>query len=104
MAETTPKKKFDDGELKERLDALQYQVTQHAGTERAFTGVYWDCHDEGTYRCIVCDEPLFDSDTKYESGSGWPRNALKPHWMQSARCVPRPTNSMRHLPTSRRPR
>ena len=72
MAETTPKKKFDDAELKERLDALQYQVTQHAGTERAFTGVYWDCHDEGTYRCVVCDEPLFDSGTKFESGSGWP--------------------------------
>jgi peptide-methionine (R)-S-oxide reductase len=72
MAETTPKKKFDDAELKERLDALQYQVTQHASTERAFTGVYWDCHDEGTYRCVVCDEPLFDSNTKFESGSGWP--------------------------------
>jgi len=72
MAESTPKKKFDDAELKERLDALQYQVTQHAGTERAFSGVYWDCHDEGTYRCVVCDEPLFDSETKFESGSGWP--------------------------------
>ena len=72
MAETTPKKKFDDAELKERLDALQYQVTQHAGTERAFSGVYWDCHDAGTYRCVVCDEPLFDSETKFESGSGWP--------------------------------
>jgi len=72
MAQSTPKKRFDDKELRERLDALQYQVTQHAGTERAFTGVYWDCHDEGTYRCVVCDEPLFDSGTKFESGSGWP--------------------------------
>jgi peptide-methionine (R)-S-oxide reductase len=61
-----------DDELRERLDPLQYHVTQEAGTERAFTGVYWDCHDTGTYRCIVCDEPLFRSDTKYESGSGWP--------------------------------
>jgi len=72
MAESTPKKKFDDAELKERLDALQYQVTQHAGTERAFSGVYWDCHDDGTYRCVVCDTPLFSSDTKFDSGTGWP--------------------------------
>ncbi len=61
-----------DAVLRERLSPLQYEVTQHAGTERAFTGVYWDCHDEGVYRCIVCETPLFSSDTKYESGSGWP--------------------------------
>jgi peptide-methionine (R)-S-oxide reductase len=47
-------------------------VTQHAGTERAFTGAYWNSKDPGTYRCIVCDAPLFSSETKYESGSGWP--------------------------------
>ena len=58
--------------LKERLDTLQFHVTQEAGTEQAFTGVYWDCHDDGTYHCVVCDAPLFRSDTKYESGSGWP--------------------------------
>lgn len=58
--------------LEERLDALQWNVTQEGGTERAFSGVYWDCHDDGTYRCIVCSTPLFRSDTKYESGSGWP--------------------------------
>jgi peptide-methionine (R)-S-oxide reductase len=58
--------------LRERLSPLQFEVTQHGGTERAFTGVYWDNHDTGTYRCIVCDTPLFSSDTKYESGSGWP--------------------------------
>jgi peptide-methionine (R)-S-oxide reductase len=61
-----------DAELRERLTPLQYEVTQNAGTERAFTGVYWDSKDEGTYHCIVCDEPLFHSDTKYDSGSGWP--------------------------------
>jgi peptide-methionine (R)-S-oxide reductase len=66
------RKSIADEELRERLDPLQYHVTQEAGTERAFTGIYWDCHDEGLYRCVVCDEPLFRSDTKYESGSGWP--------------------------------
>jgi peptide-methionine (R)-S-oxide reductase len=61
-----------DQELRERLTDEQYEVTQRKGTERAFTGEYWDCHDEGVYRCIVCDEPLFDAATKFESGSGWP--------------------------------
>jgi len=62
----------DPAELEERLTPLQFEVTQHAGTERAFTGEYWDCHDDGVYHCIVCDAPLFSSDTKFESGSGWP--------------------------------
>jgi len=61
-----------DAALRERLSPLQYEVTQHAGTERAFTGVYWDTKDEGVYRCIVCETHLFSSDTKYDSGSGWP--------------------------------
>ena len=55
-----------------RLTPLQYAVTQQGQTERAFTGVYWDNHDDGTYRCVVCETPLFDSATKFESGSGWP--------------------------------
>jgi len=66
------RKQIDVDELKARLDPQQFHVTQEAGTERAFTGIYWDCHDEGVYRCVVCDEPLFRSDTKYESGTGWP--------------------------------
>lgn len=61
-----------DEELRARLTPLQYEVTQRAGTERAFTGEYWDTKDPGTYHCVVCDEPLFSSDTKYDSGSGWP--------------------------------
>ena len=59
-------------DLKDRLTPLQYEVTQHAGTERAFSGEYWNCHTDGTYHCIVCDEELFSSDTKYDSGTGWP--------------------------------
>ncbi len=61
-----------DDELKQKLTPLQYEVTQNAGTERPFTGVYHDTKDSGMYHCIVCDEALFDSDTKYDSGSGWP--------------------------------
>ncbi len=59
-------------ELRARLTPLQYEVTQQEGTERAFTGEYWDTKDPGTYRCVVCDEPLFRSDVKYDSGTGWP--------------------------------
>jgi peptide-methionine (R)-S-oxide reductase len=59
-------------ELRARLTPIQYSVTQDAATERPFTGVYWDNHADGLYRCVVCREPLFDSGTKFESGSGWP--------------------------------
>ena len=58
--------------LQDRLTPEQFAVTQQCGTERAFTGLYWDCHDDGMYRCIVCEAPLFPSDTKYDSGTGWP--------------------------------
>jgi len=61
-----------DQELRDRLTAEQYQVTQHAGTERAFTGCYWDTKEDGVYHCVVCDEPLFTSDSKFDSGTGWP--------------------------------
>jgi peptide-methionine (R)-S-oxide reductase len=54
------------------LSPLQYAVTQQGMTERAFTGIYWDNHETGSYRCVVCQTPLFDSSTKFESGSGWP--------------------------------
>ncbi|HUG30204.1 MAG TPA: peptide-methionine (R)-S-oxide reductase MsrB [Candidatus Limnocylindria bacterium] len=56
----------------QQLSPLQYAVTQEGQTERAFTGAYWDHHGEGTYRCVVCQAPLFDSGTKFESGTGWP--------------------------------
>ena len=59
-------------DLRDRLTDLQYHVTQEKGTEPAFAGGYWDCKDEGVYRCVVCDEELFSSDTKFDSGTGWP--------------------------------
>lgn len=62
----------DATDLRARLTPLQYAVTQEAHTERPFTGAYLDNHEDGLYRCIVCHAPLFDSGTKFESGSGWP--------------------------------
>ena len=69
MADTTIP---TDAELRERLTDEQYQVTQRGGTERAFSGVYHDTKDPGVYHCIVCDAALFSSETKYDSGTGWP--------------------------------
>lgn len=66
------KKTYSEAELRERLTPEQFAVTQNAGTEPAFTGIYHDTKEDGTYKCIVCEEPLFSSDTKYDSGSGWP--------------------------------
>jgi peptide-methionine (R)-S-oxide reductase len=59
-------------ELTAKLTPEQFHVTQEGGTERAFTGEYWNEKRSGTYRCVVCGEPLFSSTTKYDSGSGWP--------------------------------
>jgi peptide-methionine (R)-S-oxide reductase len=61
-----------DAEWQKELSQEEFAVTRQKGTERAFTGRYWNNHDEGTYRCICCGTPLFRSDEKFESGSGWP--------------------------------
>jgi peptide-methionine (R)-S-oxide reductase len=69
MADKTQK---SEQEWREQLSDEQYKVARCGGTEPAFTGEYWDYHDPGTYRCVCCGEPLFDAETKFESGSGWP--------------------------------
>jgi peptide-methionine (R)-S-oxide reductase len=61
-----------DAEWKQQLSSDSFEVTRHAATERAFSGEYWNNHDKGLYRCICCSTALFSSDTKFESGTGWP--------------------------------
>jgi len=68
----TDKVTKSDAEWRAQLDPMQYQVTRHAATERAFTGKFWDHHEHGIYRCVCCDTPLFESDAKFDSGCGWP--------------------------------
>jgi len=63
---------IDQEELRQRLTPEQYHVTQEAGTERPFSGIYNDTKTPGVYRCIVCESELFSSDAKFDSGSGWP--------------------------------
>ncbi len=61
-----------DEQWREQLTPEEYEITRKKGTERAFTGKYWDSKEKGMYTCVCCGAPLFDSQTKYESGTGWP--------------------------------
>jgi peptide-methionine (R)-S-oxide reductase len=69
MAEKITK---SEDEWKRELSPEQYYVARQKGTERAFTGAYWDNHEKGLYYCVACGNELFDSETKFDSGSGWP--------------------------------
>ncbi len=69
MSEEKPE---TEEEWRRRLTPEQYRILRQKGTEAAFTGEYWDCHEDGVYRCAGCGQGLFDSSTKFESGSGWP--------------------------------
>ena len=66
------KSKVDENFNTDHLDSEQSNICCGGGTERAFTGKYWDCNKEGMYECVVCNAPLFSSTTKFDSGSGWP--------------------------------
>lgn len=69
MAEKAHK---SEAEWRASLTPTQYEVTRRKGTEPAFTGEYWDCKESGVYRCVCCGAELFDSETKFDSGTGWP--------------------------------
>ena len=77
--------------LQRRLTPLQFSVTQEAATERPFTGAYWDTHDAGSYKCVVCGEVLFTSTEKYDSHCGWPSFF---DVLDQAKVVSRPDNTL----------
>ena len=72
QSESTPLQSVDEADLRARLTPEQYRVAREGGTERAFTGAYWNNKATGMYHCVCCGSELFSSDTKYDSGSGWP--------------------------------
>lgn len=63
---------LSDEQWRSKLTPEQFNITRRKGTERAFSGAYWNCHKDGTYRCVCCGSPLFNSETKFDSGTGWP--------------------------------
>jgi peptide-methionine (R)-S-oxide reductase len=72
VEKTAEKVTKSEAEWRKQLSDEQYHVTREAGTECAFTGAYWNTKDPGMYHCVCCGEPLFDSNTKFNSGTGWP--------------------------------
>ncbi|MGK2957215.1 MAG: peptide-methionine (R)-S-oxide reductase MsrB [Acidimicrobiales bacterium] len=72
MSDKTSDLPASDDEWRKRLTPEQFEVTRQCGTEPAFTGKYWDHHEDGTYHCVCCGAELFDAGTKFDSGTGWP--------------------------------
>jgi peptide-methionine (R)-S-oxide reductase len=85
-----------DAEWKEQLTPEQYHVARQCGTEPAFTGAYWDLHDDGTYHCVCCGAELFKSDTKFDSGTGWP-SFYDPAVKENIKTVEDRTHGMRRV-------
>ncbi len=71
-AEEEGKNRKSEETWRQQLTSAEFEITRRGGTEPAFTGIYWDTKTKGTYNCKCCDAPLFDSETKYDSGTGWP--------------------------------
>jgi peptide-methionine (R)-S-oxide reductase len=92
----TSKVERSEQEWRERLTPEQYQVLRQQGTERAFTGAYWDEHGDGVYRCAGCGAEVFRSDTKFESGTGWP-SFWEPASEGSVELVPDDSYGMRRI-------
>jgi peptide-methionine (R)-S-oxide reductase len=86
----------DIEKLKERLTQEQYQVCIRKGTELPFTGEYWDCKQYGLYRCVCCGSELFDSETKFDSGTGWP-SFWAPAKMQNLKFISDTSHGMRRI-------
>ncbi len=82
-----------DDEWRERLSPEQYEVCRRKGTERAFSGPYWDCKEEGVYRCACCQSELFRSEAKFDSGTGWP-SFSQPAAQDSVRTEPDTSHGM----------
>ena len=72
QGEEDGKVRKSEEEWRQELTPVDFEITRRGGTEPAFTGIYWDTKTKGTYNCKCCDAPLFDSETKYDSGTGWP--------------------------------
>lgn len=99
QTEIVPKVVKSDEEWKQQLSPLAFNVTRHEGTERAFTGEYWDLHDDGMYRCACCGTALFKSDTKFESGTGWP-SFFQPIANENVKTIEDNTFGMRRIAVS----
>ena len=84
--ELVDKIKKTDKEWKDKLTSEQYNVCRKKDTEIPFTGIYWDCKDKGIYKCSCCDAELFDSKTKFDSGTGWP-SFFEPIISKNIECV-----------------